>query len=69
MNEIGNKLLLVRDQFLPKTHLRQPGFTYSAWAPFTKNKKRIKNLKKQEIQVIFIKVNHINFDFNMYGLF
>ena len=39
MNEIGNKLLLVRDQFLPKTHLRQPGFTYSAWGPFTKNKK------------------------------
>ena len=47
MNEIGNKLLLVRDQFLPKTHLRQPGFTYSAWGPFTKNKKRIQKFKEK----------------------
>ena len=48
MNEIGNKLLLVRDQFLPKTHLRQPGFTYSAWGPFTKNKKRIQKFKETD---------------------
>ena len=30
-------------------HLKQPGFTYSACARFTKNKQRIKNLKKQKI--------------------
>ena len=37
-------------------HLRQPGFTYSASGPFTKNKERIQNLKKQKIQNIFIKM-------------
>ena len=41
MNEIGNKLLLVGDTFMPERHLKQPGFTYSAWGPFTKNKERI----------------------------
>ena len=38
-------------------HLSQPGFTYSACGPFTKNKERIKNLKKQDIQDISIKTN------------
>ena len=41
MNEIINKFLLVRDTFIPEMHLRQPGFTYSACGPFTKNNKRI----------------------------
>ena len=35
-------------------HLRQPGFTYSACRPFTENKERMQNLKKQEIHDIFI---------------
>ena len=26
---------------MPEMHLKQPGFTYSACAPFTKNKERI----------------------------
>ena len=26
---------------MPEIHLKQPGFTYSACAPFTKNKERI----------------------------
>ena len=38
-------------------HLKQPGFTYSAWGLFTKNKEEQKKLKKQEIQDIFIKTN------------
>ena len=38
-------------------HLRQPGFMYSACGSFTKNKERIKTLKKQEIQDICIKMN------------
>ena len=25
---------------MPEMHLRQPGFTYSAYGPFTKNKKK-----------------------------
>ena len=41
MNDIINKFLLVGDKFVPEMHLRQPGFTYSAFGPFTKNKKRI----------------------------
>ena len=42
---------------MPKMHLRQPGFTYSVYIPFTKKKKEYKNLKKLEIQNIFIKTN------------
>ena len=41
MNEIINKFLLVGDTFMPEMHLKQPGFTYSACRPFTKNKERI----------------------------
>ena len=65
MNEIVNKFLLTGGTFMPEMHLKQPGFTYSACGPFTKNKERIKNLKKQEIQAIFIKMNLIRLVFNM----
>ena len=41
MNAIVNTFLLAGDKFMPKMHLRQPGFTYSACGPFTKHKKRI----------------------------
>ena len=41
MNEVVNKFLLVGDKFMPEIHLKQPGFTYSAYDPFTKNKERI----------------------------
>ena len=44
MNEIVNKFLLVGDKFMPEMHLKQPGFTYSACGPFTKNKERIEKL-------------------------
>ena len=57
MNEIINKFLLAGDKFMPEMHLKQPGFTYSACGPFTKNKKKIKNLKKRRIRVIFKKMN------------
>ena len=40
MNEIVNKFLLDSDKFMPEMHLKQPGFTYSARGPFTKNKER-----------------------------
>ena len=46
MNEIVNEFLLAGDRFMPEMHLKQPGFTYSACGPFTKNKKR--NQKVQE---------------------
>ena len=41
MNEIVKKVLLAGDKFMPEMHLKQPGFTYSARGPFTKNKERI----------------------------
>ena len=41
MNKIINKSLPAGDKFMPKMHLKQPGFTYSACEPFTKNKDRI----------------------------
>ena len=46
MNEIVNKFLLVGDKFMPEMHLKQPGFTYSACGPFTKNIKRIQKFKE-----------------------
>ena len=41
MNQIVNKFLLMGDKFMPKIHLKQPGFTYSACGPFKRIKKRI----------------------------
>ena len=46
MNEIVNKFLLAGDKFMSEMHLRQPGFTYSACGPFTKNKERIQKFKE-----------------------
>ena len=67
MNKIVDKFL-PGDTFVPEMHLKQPGFTYSACSPFTKNKKEFKNLKKQQIQVIFRKMNWIKYAFNMIWL-
>ena len=30
---------------MPEMHLKQPGFTYSACEPFTKNKERIQTFR------------------------
>ena len=46
MNKIVNKYLLVGETFMPEMHLKQPGFTYSACGPFTKNKERIEKFMK-----------------------
>ena len=53
---------------MPEMHLKQPILTFSDCGPFTKNKERIKNLKKQVIQDIFIKTNWIKLVFNMIWL-
>ena len=63
MNEIVNMFLLVGDKFMPEMHLKQPGFTYSACCPFTNNKE-LKSLCRQEIQILFIKMNLIRLVFN-----
>ena len=46
MNEKIDKFLLVGDKFMPELHLKQPGFTYRACGPFTKNKDRIQKSKE-----------------------
>ena len=40
-----NRFLLAGDKFMPEMHLKQSGFTYSAWGPFTQNKERIQKFK------------------------
>ena len=69
MNEIVNKFLLASDKFMPKMHLKHPGFTYSACGPFTKNKEsskiKKKKKKKREILAIFTKTSFIRLVFNM----
>ena len=46
MNETINKFLLAEDNFFFEMQLRQLGFSYSACRQFTKNKERIRKLKK-----------------------
>ena len=46
MNQIVNRLLLADDKFMPEMHLKQPGLTYNACGPFTKNKVRIQKFKE-----------------------
>ena len=40
MNEIVSKFLLVTDKIMPEMHLKQPGFTYIAYGPFTRNNEK-----------------------------
>ena len=46
MNKVVNKFLLAGDKFTPEMNLKQPGFTYSACGPFTKNKEKIQKFKE-----------------------
>ena len=71
MNEIVNTFLLAGDKFMPKMHLKQPGFTCSACGPFTKNKERIQKFK-ETVDTSYIykntKINLIRQVFNMIWL-
>ena len=46
MNKIVNKFLLAGHKFVPEMHLKEPGFSYSACGPFTKNKEWIQKFKE-----------------------
>ena len=46
MNDLINKFLLAGETFILEMHLKQPGFTYSACGPFTKNKERMQKFKQ-----------------------
>ena len=43
MNKVVNKFLLAGDKIMPEKHLKQTGFTYSAFGLITKKKKEFKN--------------------------
>ena len=45
MSKFVNKALFAGDNFMPKFHLPQPGFTYSACEPFTKHRERIQKFR------------------------
>ena len=46
MKKIINKFLSTGDKFIPRLHLKHPGFTYSAGGPFTKHCERIQKFRK-----------------------
>ena len=46
MNKIVNKFLLAVDKLMSEMHLKQPGCSYSACGPFTKDKERIQKFKE-----------------------
>ena len=64
MNEIVNKFLLAGDKFMLEVHLRQPGFTYSAFNPVTKNKERTQKFK-ETVDSRYIYQNELDKVFNM----
>ena len=55
MNETVNKNLVAEDKYMPEMYLKQLVFTYSAWVQLLKTKKELKNLSRQEIQLISTK--------------
>ena len=67
MNEIVNKFLLAGDKFMPEMHLSQ-NLPIVLVDHLLKIKKEFKNLKKQEIQAIFTKLNWIKHAFIMIWL-
>ena len=44
---------------MPEIHLRQPGFTYSAFGPFTKNKERMQKFK-ETVDSIYVYKNELD---------
>ena len=45
MNKTNKKILPNGKKFMPESHLKQPGFTYSACGPFTKHRERIQKFR------------------------
>ena len=72
MNDVVNKFLLAGDKFMPEMHLKQPGFTYSACGPITKNNERIQKFKESgDTNYIYrIELDKTCFQYDMaYGYF
>ena len=52
MNKVINKLLIVRDKFIPEMHLIHIGFACSACGSLTKNHERIQKFKGADSRYI-----------------
>ena len=61
MNEIVNRFSSDGDKFLSEMHLKQPGFTYNACRPFTKNKERIQKYKETGYTIYIYKNERLVF--------
>ena len=68
INKTVNKFLLLGDKFTPEMHLKQPGFPYSAWGPFTRNKKRIEKFMQTGNTDFIYRKELIKLVFNMIWL-
>ena len=68
MNEIVNKFLLGGDKFMPEMHLKHPDLLIALVDHLLETKKEFKNLKKQEIETIFTKMNLKGLFSAWYGL-
>ena len=68
MNEVIHKFLLSGYIFMPEMHLKQPGFTYSACKPFTKNKESIQKFNETG-HTKYIYKNEFDKAYMAYGAF
>ena len=67
MNEIVKKFLLAGDKFIPEMHWKQPGLSYSACGPFTKNRERIQKFKETG-DTSYIYINELDKISTWYGI-
>ena len=68
MNEIVNNFLLAGDKFMLEMHLNNRDLLRVLVDHLLKTKKEFKNSKKQEIEIIFTKMNLIKLVFSMIWL-
>ena len=67
MNEIVNTFLSAGDKFMPKMHLNNLDLLVLV-VDSPETKKELKNLCRQEIQILFTEMNLIKLVFNMIWL-
>ena len=65
LNKIVNKFLLAGDKFMREMHLNNQDLLIVLVDHLLKTEEELKNLKKQETQTIFTKMNLIRLVFNM----
>ena len=64
MNEYVSKCLLDGDKSMPEMELANLDLLIVLVVHLLETKKELKNLWRQEIQVLFTEISSINFDFN-----